>query len=131
MPTIILDPTSKGLVQETGGAFLLKGVQERTATAAGLTTGLIAEDGGPIIIVTSGSAASVVKLPDATVGTVYLICVTDNGCELRTSGNAVGINGTTGAVELALPADSANWCIRTSATNWVVAMAATATPDAV
>lgn len=131
MPSVIIDPTNKGLIQETGSGLFLKGTQARTATSDGLTTGIISATGGFIVLVTSASANNIVKLPAPVVGQTFLIAVTDNGCELRTSGNAVGINGTTGAVELALAADSLNWCICTSDTNWVVAKAATATADSV
>ena len=132
MPKIVLDPTNKGLFQETGGSLNILGTQSVTATDDGLTTGLISATGGPLVLVDADSDANhIVTLPSPVVGLTFIINVAATGCELRTSAPAsVGINGTTGSgVELALAVNSTVWCICTSTTNWVVTSPAAATAD--
>tara|TARA_R110000824_G_scaffold64253_2_gene167946 strand:+ start:819 stop:1283 length:465 start_codon:yes stop_codon:yes gene_type:complete len=104
-----------------------KGIQfvatARTATAAGLTTGTIA-DGTSFVAVTSGGANNIIILPTPTPGTV--VWLSENagttGFELRTSAPAtVGINaGTASNGESAIAgAITLVRCVCVSATNWV------------
>lgn len=93
----------------------------RTATSGGLTTGTIAS--GPmlqVVVVTSANADYIIVLPAPTPGTIVILLVGSNGCELRTSDPAtIGINGGTGATaESAIPADTTVLMICESATNW-------------
>lgn len=80
-----------------------------TATADGLTTGLIAA-GVEFVTVTSASANNIATLPSATaalVGTVIKGWVGANGCELRTpAASTATINGvdSDGTNEAAIPA---------------------------
>lgn len=93
----------------------------RTATADGTGTGTIA-DAGMIgfVTVTSASANNIVVLPTPTPGTIVILAVGANGCELRSSAPAtVAINGGTGATaESALAASMMAVMICESATSW-------------
>ncbi len=94
----------------------------RTATADGLTTGIIADDGGfdEFIAVTSASADNIIVLPTPVVGKKITLNVGANGFELRSnSPTTVGINGGTGAdAESAIAANSTILAICVSATSW-------------
>lgn len=93
----------------------------RTATSDGLTTGTIADAGLiQFVAVTSANAAHIVVLPTPTPGSIVILAVGANGCELRSSAPAtVAINGGTGAsAESALAANSLALLICQSATSW-------------
>ena len=126
MPTIKLDPTSKGLVQESGTQLkLFKGSQSITANASA-DGAVIDIDSGPVVNVTSGNAAHIVHLPaisSDTVGLTYLVHVGANGFELRGNAEASDLlNSASGGanVELAVEANSTVMCVCTSSTNWAV-----------
>lgn len=93
-----------------------------TATADGLTTGLITADDG-LVIITSDDANKIVTLPAAAVGIVIEGYIAATGCELRTpDASGVKINNVDadGTQELAIPA-GANFraeCFAT--TDWKV-----------
>jgi hypothetical protein len=93
----------------------------RTATADGLTTGIIA-DGGMLqhITVTSANATDVITLPTPTPGTMVVLNVGSNGFKLQSSAPAtVGINGGTGAsAKSTIAASSTLVMICVSATSW-------------
>lgn len=93
----------------------------RTATADGTGTGTIADAGLiQFVAVTSANAAHIVVLPTPTPGTIVILYVGANGCELRSSAPAtVAINGGSGAaVESAIAANMMAVAICTSATTW-------------
>lgn len=93
----------------------------RTATADGTGTGTIADSGLiQFVAVTSGNAAHIVVLPTPTPGTIVILYVGANGCELRSSAPAtIAINGGSGAdVESAISANMMAVAICTSATTW-------------
>ena len=98
-----------------------------TATADGLTTGIIPA-GAKHVTVTSAGANNIVLLPPPVPGTVVFITVTANGCELRAGSSAgadasdtISIGGNTASAghESALAANMTAMCICTSATSWV------------
>jgi len=94
----------------------------RTATADGLTTGVIAP-GSRNISVTSANAAHLMSLPAPVVDNVIDLGVTTNGYRLQTSDPAtIGINGVTpgGGTYLQIPANTRAIAICTSATTWIV-----------
>lgn len=96
-------------------------VVSRTATADGLTTGIIAPAGlVQTVSVTSASANNIIVLPPPIVGAQVNLFVAANGFELRSNAPAtVGINGGTGAsAESAIAANSFTTAICTSLTNW-------------
>lgn len=99
----------------------LQGAVARTATADGLTTGIIA-DGGMLqfVTVTSASADNIIVLPTPTPGTIVILHVAATGFELRTSTPAsIGINGGTGAsAESAIGANTTVVMICATATSW-------------
>lgn len=103
------------------GALDLANPTARTATANGLTTGLIAS-GTKVVEITAADANHWVTLPDPVVGDTIYLHVGANGCEVRTSAPAtIGINGGTGATaEMALAANVAALAICVSSTNWVI-----------
>lgn len=90
-----------------------------TATADGLTTGTI-PDGATFVTVTSTSANNIVVLPTPTPGTLVVVHVGANGCEVRSSAPAtVAINGGTGAsAESAVGAGVTAFFFCVSATSW-------------
>lgn len=97
-------------------------IEAITATSDGLTTGII-PDGKLLIIcaVTSASANNIVTLPSPTPGTIVVLMVGTNGCELRSDTPAsVAISGGSGAsAESALPADTLAVAVCISATAWL------------
>ena len=102
-------------------AKLLAPTQAITATADGLTTGTIADAGSLLYCaVTSAAAANIVVLPAPVPGTIVVLGVSANGCELRTSDPAtIAINGGSGAAaESAIAAASLVIVVCTSATTW-------------
>jgi hypothetical protein len=104
--------------------FLLgvQGTTARTATADGLTTGIIADAGREqFIVVTSGDANHIIALPTPTPGTRVALLNGATGYELRSSAPAsVAINGGTGAsAESAIAANTYVEMICVSATAWI------------
>lgn len=96
--------------------------QDVTATADGLTTGLIAATTG-VAFVTSGNANHIVTLPAPTeelLGKTIRIVVGATGCELRSDTPAsVGINGGVGAAaESAIAAGVTVHATLSTLTNW-------------
>lgn len=90
-----------------------------TATADGTGTGTI-PDGATFVTVTSAGANNIVVLPTPTPGTLVIIHVGANGCELRSSAPAtVAINGGTGAsAESAIGANVTVFAFCATATSW-------------
>jgi hypothetical protein len=88
-----------------------------TATADGLTTGLIPASAS-FVAITSGNAAHIVTLPIPVAGREVRGHVGATGCEIRTAGTT--INNVASPAEVALAANS--WFIATglSGTEWVV-----------
>ena len=130
---VLVDET----ITATGG--VQSGAYTATATADGLTTGLI-PSGTRFCTVTSDSAAKVVVLPAAVVGNIITITVPATGAELQTlaSSNAT-INGVDcdGANEMAMAAGSVYQLTCVAANTWIAygwgsdgAAQATIVPDA-
>ena len=94
-------------------------VQARTATADGLTTGIIS-DTATHVTVTSANAAHIVALPAPTPGRMIVINVGANGFNLASSAPAtVAINGGSGASAVsAIAANSTILAICITATAW-------------
>lgn len=93
-----------------------------TATADGLTTGLISATARHVSI-TSANAAHVVVLPPAVVGKEITGYVGANGCELQTlDASNVKINDVDcdGANEAAIPATTLFTAKCVSATEWIL-----------
>jgi hypothetical protein len=122
MPKIVLEPLSRGLVQESGAGLLLKGQQSVTATEGGTGTGQIDASKGTVVLAAATNADHIVTLPAAAEGLMFVIYIGANGCELRSSDPAsIAINGGAGAgAELALAANSSHVCICLSSTSWLV-----------
>lgn len=94
-------------------------VAEVTATADGLTTGIIPPR-AKFVQVTSANADHIVVLPAPVLGKEIIIDVGANGFELRSSDPAtIAINGGSGAdAESAIPANSTVFAVCRSATAW-------------
>lgn len=92
----------------------------RTATADGLTTGIIA-DGTSFVTVTSADANNIITLPTSTPGAEVTLRNGATGYELRSSSpTTIAINGGTGsAAESAVAANSLVHCVCGTATTWV------------
>jgi hypothetical protein len=92
----------------------------RTATADGLTTGIIA-DGTAYVTVTSANADHIITLPTPTPGVMVALMNGATGYELRSSAPAtVAINGGAEAdAESAITANTLVTCRCTSATTWI------------
>lgn len=94
-----------------------------TATADGLTTGLITS-GTKFVTVTSSAATNAVTLPaitSATIGQTIDIFVGSNGFELltpATSGNTINTVDSDGTNQLDVAANSLVHLIQVSATGW-------------
>jgi hypothetical protein len=106
--------------QTIADAFPLAAIA-RTASADGLTTGLIAD--GPLlqfISVTSASANNIITLPTPTPGTIVVLHVAATGYELRTSDpETIAINGGTEAgAESAIGANTTAILVCATATSW-------------
>lgn len=94
---------------------------ERTATAAGDGTGVIADAGMlQFVTVTSDNAAKIITLPTPTPGTIVILRNGATGYELRSSAPAtVAINGGSAAnAESAIGASTMVIAVCTSATTW-------------
>lgn len=121
---------SKGLVlgsaKEAAGLGVLTGAGFQseatavTATADGLTTGIV-PDGAAFVVVTSGNADHIVTLPAPVPGRVVRLINGATGYELRSSAPAtVAINGGAAAnAESAIAATTLVTCVCTSATTWI------------
>ncbi len=117
--------TVSGATTLTGAATGTAGIQSAavtvTATADGLTTGLI-PSGTRFVTVTSDTATKVVVLPASVIGNIVTITVPATGCELQTLAstnetiNTVDCDGTN---ELALVAGSVYQLTCTKAITWV------------
>ncbi len=107
-------------------------VATATATADGLTTGLIA-DVTTFVTVTSASATNAVTLPAivaATVGQAIDIYVGANGYELLTpasSNNTINTVDSDGTNQLDVAANSLLRCVQVSATGWMAFQVAATT----
>jgi hypothetical protein len=109
-----------------------------TATADGLTTGLI-PDGSSVYAITSSVATKQISLPAAVVGTIIRLDIGATGCELISvvSGDTVN-NVDVGATnEAALVATTSYTCYCTAANTWIMqgltllgAVETRVTPDA-
>jgi hypothetical protein len=97
-----------------------------TATADGLTTGIV-PDGADFVTVTSGDAAHVVTLPAPTPKTVIALRNGATGYQLRSSDpETVAINGGTGeAAGSAIGANVLTVCVCGTATTWLCSDTAT------
>jgi len=115
-----LDIVADGLLTLPKIAALLFSPTARTATADGTGTGTIAAGSG-FIEVTSASADHIIVLPAPVVGTVVLLHVGANGCELRSSApGTVAINGGAEAdAESAIPAGAFVLAVCVSTTAWL------------
>jgi hypothetical protein len=98
----------------------IQNTEARTATADGLTTGIIA-DTTDFVVVTSADANHIITLPTPTPGRVVRLRNAGTGYELRSSApGTVAINGGTGAsAESAIGANILTMCVCDSATTWV------------
>lgn len=92
-----------------------------TATADGLTTGLIPA-AASFVTVTSASANNSISLPAGYVGKVLRILIGTTGCEMISSVAADKVNEVTvGATnELALTAEALLTCVYTKSGFWIV-----------
>ena len=109
-----------------GGVDTLDGIAHTvyaaTATADGLTTGLIPLSTG-FVAVTSAGANNIVTLPAGTAGQVINVYVGANGCEMRTPATSgATINGvdSDGTNELALGATTSYICTCVATDTWIV-----------
>ena len=96
--------------------------QAVTATADGLTTGLISAGQSKIVIVTSANAAHQITLPEGAVGDRYRILVGATACELicATAGDKIN-NIVCGATNEALLTATNLYDVQYVATNlWVL-----------
>ena len=117
--------TVTGATTLTGAVTATAGVQSaavaRTATADGLTTGIIAA-GTSFVTVTSASANNIIALPAAVVGNEIWLYNAANGYELRTkAGDNETINGvdSDGTNELAIAATYTVRCNCVAAGTWI------------
>lgn len=126
----ILGPAGESVLSSSSGAatiatlisnnFTFQKVA-RTATAAGTTTGTIADAGLlQFVTVTSDDVNKIIILPTPTPGTIVILANGATGYELRTSSpTTIGINGGTGAnAESAIPANTLVVMICETATSW-------------
>jgi hypothetical protein len=98
----------------------IQNTEARTATADGLTTGIIS-DTTDFVVVTSALADDIITLPTPTPGRVVRIRNAGTGYELRSNAPAtVAINGGAGAgAESAIAANVLVMCVCDTATTWV------------
>jgi len=102
-----------------------------TATANGLTTGLLLPTDG-MVLVTSADANNIVTLPPLSASLIGLTiygAVLATGCEIRPTGTNT-INGVAGPNEAALAANSSFQAIAVTATGWRLNTWANPVPDA-
>jgi hypothetical protein len=111
-------------------------VQARTATADGLTTGIIA-DGTTFVSVTSSSATNAITLPAITaagIGQTIDIHVGANGYELLTpasSNNTINTVDSDGTAQLDVAANTLLRCVQITATGWAANQIAATTTTVV
>ena len=110
----------------TGAATFTAGAQSaavaRTATADGLTTGVIAA-GTRYVTVTSDDANKIVTLPAPVVGNIITLYIGATGVEVRTvAASNVKINDVDadGTNEAALPATTLATFTAVSSTEWIL-----------
>lgn len=106
-------------------------VQARTATADGLTTGII-DAATTFVSATSAGATNALTLPACTAGTIGRtidIAVGANGYELLTgqSGDTINTVDTDGTNQLDVAANTLLRCVQVSATGWVAYQVAATT----
>lgn len=111
----------------TGAATFTAGAQSAsvavTATADGLTTGLIPSGTRYVTAASGGNANNIITLPAAVVGNIITVYVGADGCEVRTpSGSNVTINNvdSDGTNEAALPATTLATFTCTTTTSWIL-----------
>lgn len=135
---ITADAGSVGTTELADGAVTAAKVRAAaavTATADGLTTGIIPASTAllTVVTVTSGGATNAVTLPAATsdtIGTMLLLIVTSNGYELVTpaSSNATINNvDADGTNQLDVAANTNLLCIQATASNWIAVQIANTT----
>jgi hypothetical protein len=108
-------------------------VRAATATADGLTTGLLTATDG-IVTITSVAATSWVTLPDAAtvpIGKKMYLWIGANGCEVRTpaTSNQTINGGDADSNEAAMAANSMAILICVSATGWLMMTGSAPVPD--
>lgn len=115
-----------GTLGVTGAATFTRGAQNTpvavTATADGLTTGIVAA-GTAYVTITSANSAHIVTLPVPVVGNVIRMYVGANGCEVRTvaaSNVAINTVDSDGSNQAALPATTLAVFTCVSATEWIL-----------
>jgi hypothetical protein len=109
------------------GISLIANTEARTATADGLTTGIISNT-TDFVVVTSADANHIITLPTPTPGRVVRIRNAGTGYELRSSDPAtIAINGGAGAgAESAIAANVLVMAVCDTATPWVCTSFSTA-----
>ena len=118
------------------------GVTARTANAtAGAGTSTIADGTTGWVLVTSAGANNIIVLPTPVPGTkLKLVADSTNGFEIRAAASTQYINGVTGAVELAVAAntvveieciDNLNWTAISVLYTGILPVPTFGTPDAV
>ena len=122
------DATVGGTLIVTGAATFTAGAQSSaaavTATADGLTTGLIPAGTRYVTITAGADANSIVTLPAPVVGNIITAYIGATGVEVRTVAlsnvkiNNVDADG--GAAEAALPATTLATFTAVSATEWIL-----------
>lgn len=118
---ITIAAKGSGYTKVTTGGFQVHSTASVTATADGLTTGLIPA-GSSFITVTSDDANKAISLPAGTVGDVIRILIGSTGCELWATTAADKVNDVTvGATnEAALTAENLYTCEYVATNKWVV-----------
>lgn len=115
---------TRAFVLKATDRYVLSGVHAVTATADGLTTGLLGPFGlGFSATITSGNAAHIVTLPPPVVGCKITLITDATGCELRTVASSnVKINNVDadGDQEAALAGDSHFHAECISSTEWIL-----------
>lgn len=119
---LVVDGTTVFTSSSTGVSVQKKAATAVTATADGLTTGLIPA-GTQFVSVTSASVNNIITLPAGTVGDVINGWVGANGCEIRTpAGSNATINNVDadGTNEAAIPATSKFTVTLVAADTWIL-----------
>jgi hypothetical protein len=118
--------TVTGTTLLTGAATATLGLQTsstaRTATADGLTTGIIAAGTGAVSV-TSGNADHIITLPTAVVGNKIWVFAPATAFEVRTpAGSTATINNVNsdGTNEAAIPANTTSLFVCTGTDKWIL-----------
>ena len=121
-----LDIVNSSVVLRAGGDDKGSGVRAITATADGLTTGLI-RDTDDFVEVTSANANHIVTLPEATEATrgreIWIWVLPSTNCELRTpdaSGQTINNVDSDGTQEALLTHSQLYICRQHLATGWLL-----------